>query len=28
VLGGDDPARFDDAAATLEQVFVEGLRPR
>ena len=28
VLGGGDPARFDDAAATLERLFVDGLRPR
>ncbi|MFN3615586.1 MAG: TetR family transcriptional regulator C-terminal domain-containing protein [Rubrimonas sp.] len=28
VLGGDDAARFDAAAATLETIFVEGLRPR
>jgi len=28
VLGGDDPARFEDAQKTLEALFVDGLRPR
>jgi len=28
VLGGDDPARFDAAQATLETLFIDGLRPR
>jgi len=28
VLGADDPARFDNAAATLKRLFLDGLRPR